>query len=585
MTDSYRDRALCDHLVLDTLEDGLLVVNGDRRVAWCNPTLVRTLAVRQEDVLGADVLSLFSRYLAPILQDEAAAVLIRQALENGADLPALLCRTRTPDGSQRWLSISGIPAHAEIGVGPKVIRIRDATGNVNAHYFRTALDRSPVVVFAQDRGLRYIWSYNQQLGPTDTSIIGMADPEAFLSDEAAHLTALKRRVLETGEIIRAEAVLTVAGEPHVRDLTLKPLRDAGGSIVGITGTAFDVTERDRAEEALRKRTYDLNQRMNELRCLYTIAHLVEVPGITLDRLLQAVADTLPSGWQYPDDTAARITVEGREYRRGDPGETPWKQKSPIVVRGACVGEVEVRYLRERPEADEGPFLREERMLLDAVAERLGRVIERMRAEAALLNSEEKFRGIAQRSFDLIVTSYLAGGLNYVSPAMERILGYHPEEMAGTDWEDYVLQSSLLVWEEGRRKVLRGEQVEGLRVEVRRKDGETAVLELNESPIVENGMIVGFQAVGRDISERILYERLREQAFDMTARNIAQFAVLADHVRHPLQVIMGIADLLEDDETAEKLREQVRRINRRVSQLDREWMESRKIREFLKRYEL
>jgi signal transduction histidine kinase len=97
--------------------------------------------------------------------------------------------------------------------------------------------------------------------------------------------------------------------------------------------------------------------------------------------------------------------------------------------------------------------------------------------------------------------------------------------------------------------------------------------------------VGFQAVGRDISERVLYERLREQALDLNARNIAQFAVLADHVRHPLQVIMGVADLLDDAETAEILSEQVKRINTRISELDREWVESRKIREFLKRYEL
>ena len=76
------------------------------------------------------------------------------------------------------------------------------------------------------------------------------------------------------------------------------------------------------------------------------------------------------------------------------------------------------------------------MLLDAVAERLGRVIERLRAEAALQKSEEKFRGIAQRSFDIIITSYLADGLNYASPAVERILGYCPEEMVGTDLEEH-----------------------------------------------------------------------------------------------------------------------------------------------------
>jgi PAS domain S-box-containing protein len=235
--------------------------------------------------------------------------------------------------------------------------------------------------------------------------------------------------------------------------------------------------------------------------------------------------------------------------------------------------------------DEGPFLPEEQMLLDSITNQLGQILEQLQVEAAFEESEEKFRGIAQRSFDLIVTSYLNGGLNYISPAMERILGYTPEEMVGTDWEDYILPTSLLVWKEGRRRVLRGEQVERLQIEVRRKNGETAILELNESPIVERKTIVGYQVIGRDISERVLHERLREQAFDMTERNIAQFAVLADHVRHPLQVIMGVADLLDDETIAEKLREQVRRVNMQISELDQEWIESRKIREFLKRYEL
>jgi PAS domain S-box-containing protein len=569
--------------VLDTFDDGLLMVSGDRQVLQYNPALARTLAIRHDEAVGMTLSSLFARYLLPVIEDEGVARLLRQAFEDGADLPPILCRVRAPDGTRRWLSISGVPAGKE--ADEMLIRIRDATADLHAHHFMTALDRSPVVVFAQDTDLRYVWSYNQQLGLTDASIIGMQDEEIFLPDEAAHLTALKRRVFLSGETLRTEATLTAGGESHVRDLTLKPLRDAEGRIVGVVGTALDVTERDQAEEELRVKTRELKKRVDELRCLYAITHLIEVSGITPEGFLQAVADILPSGWQYPDDTAVRIRVDDREYYRGEPGASSWKQESPIIVHGARVGEVEVRYVCEKPGAAEGPFLREERMLLDAVAKRLGRVIERVHAEVALQKSEEKFRGIAQRSFDLIVTSYLDGGLNYVSPAMERILGYSPDEMKGTEWENYILPSSLPVWERGRRRVLRGEQVEGLQVRVRRKDGEDAVLELNESPIFEKRTVVGFQAVGRDISERILYERLREQALDMTERNIAQFAVLADHVRHPLQVIMGVADLLDDGEAAEKLREQVRRIDTQISHLDQEWVESRAIREFLKRYEL
>ncbi|MFY9132082.1 MAG: PAS domain-containing protein [Candidatus Methanoculleus thermohydrogenotrophicum] len=583
MTTSDQNRAPCGLLALDALDDGLLVVGDDRRVAWCNPAFLRVLDIGEEIPRGMDISTLFNRYLLPALQDEASRQQILWTLETNTDLPSLLCRTCAPDGTRRWLSISTVSANTETGFW--VIRIRDATGDVDAYHFRSALDQSPVVVFAQDSDLRYIWSYNQQLGPADTPILGMTDQDIFPPDDAARLTGLKRRVMETGETVRAETTLTGEDRVHIRDLTLKPLQDASGSIVGITGTALDVTERGRVEEALRTRTYDLSQRMNELQCLYAVTHLVEVPGITLDALLQAVADALPSGWQYPDDTAVRIVVDGQEYLRGDPKETPWRQESPIIVHGTCAGMIEVRYLSGKPEADEGPFLREERMLLDAVAERLGRVIERLRAEAALQKSEEMFRGIAQRSFDIIITSYLTEEVNYASPAVERILGYRPEEVAEANLEDYILPSSLPAWDEGRRKVLRGEQVEGLQNEVRRKDDGTAILELNESPIIENGVIVGFQIIGREITGRVLYERLREQAFDMTARNIAQFAVLADHVRHPLQVVMGIADLLDDEETAEKLREQVRRINVRISELDREWVESRKIREFLKRYEL
>jgi len=571
--DSDLDRAPGGLPVPGALEDGLLVVDGDRKILWCNPALARMLGLPPGEVPGTDLLSLLEEHLLPAIEDEASARSIRQTLLDGADLPDLCCRTRSPAGTRRWLSIAG----SRIPGGQHLIRIRDAARDIDAHHFRTALKQSPVVVFAQDLDLRYIWSCNQQLGPTDESIIGARDEEIF-PDGGAHFTAIKRWILETGEGMRTSMTLNVDGDHHVRDLTLKPLRDAEGRIAGITGTAFDVTERDRAEKALQKR-------MSELQCLYAITHLVEVPGITPDGLLQAVADTLPSGWQYPDDAAVRIQIDDREYRRGEPKETPWRQASPIIVCGERRGEVEIWYTSEKPEAVEGPFLTEERMLLDAVAERLGRIIERLQIEAALRESEAKFRGIAQRSFDLIATSYLDGGLNYISPAMERILGYSPAEMKGTDWEDYILPVSLPVWEEGRQRMLQNRQVEGLQIEVRQKNGETAVLELNGSPIVEKGAIVGFQAVGRDISERVLYERLREQTLDLNARNIAQFAILADHVRHPLQVVLGLADLLDDEKTAEILREQVRRINARISELDREWVESRKIREFLKRYEL
>ena len=88
---------------------------------------------------------------------------------------------------------------------------------------------------------------------------------------------------------------------------------------------------------------------------------------------------------------------------------------------------------------------------------------------------------------------------------------------------------------------------------------------------------------QDITGRIETERLRQRAYEQINMNIEQFAILGDHVRHPLQVIMGMADLV-GGEKAEVIATQVKRINSIVRQLDQGWLESRKIREFLKRNE-
>lgn len=186
---------------------------------------------------------------------------------------------------------------------------------------------------------------------------------------------------------------------------------------------------------------------------------------------------------------------------------------------------------------------------------------------------------------MIYTCYTDRGVTYVSPAVTRILGYTPEEMIGVQCRDYVLDESWPAWQEARARIARGESVEGLLVKLRRKDETVITVEMNESPIIEDGVVVGTQTVGRDVSDRRRYEDLRLQAFYQIEQNIEQFAILADHIRLPLQVILGMADLIDDGEASERIRGQVARINGIVKQLDEGWVESREIREFLRRNEL
>ncbi len=137
--------------------------------------------------------------------------------------------------------------------------------------------------------------------------------------------------------------------------------------------------RGRTDEATAKIEHDLRERIKELRCLYGIAQLVERCGDSLGRLLQAIADLIPPSWQYPDVTCARISLDGKQYTTDGFRATRWKQFADIAVSGENTGRVEVYYLKMMPDSDEGPFLKEERALIDAIAERMGRIVERMQA--------------------------------------------------------------------------------------------------------------------------------------------------------------------------------------------------------------
>ena len=91
-------------------------------------------------------------------------------------------------------------------------------------------------------------------------------------------------------------------------------------------------------------------------------------------------ELIPPAWQYPEVTCARFRLNGQEFKTANWKEKPWKQYSEIVLDGHQVGFLEVCYLEEKPEIDEGPFLKEERNLLNDITERLEAIIDLFRTK-------------------------------------------------------------------------------------------------------------------------------------------------------------------------------------------------------------
>ena len=289
-----------------------------------------------------------------------------------------------------------------------------------------------------------------------------------------------------------------------------PIKGPDGEIIGAIETLEDITQRKRAEHAL-------NERVKELQCLYDITNIAQRPGITLDELYQEVANLLPSAWQYPEITCARIAIDGKEFKTENYRETEWKQSSDIKVHGKRVGVVEVSYLEERPDADEGPFQKEERLLIDVVAGRLGRTTERKGIEEALQESERSYRELFEAALDAIWVHDLKGNIIKANKATEKLTGLSSEELTKENIQGFLSKEGLRLAKEVLRKLMKGEVIaQPYEQQLVRKDGTEATLKITTSPIFSDGKLVAFQNIARDITkEKQMQENLRYYLQEIT----------------------------------------------------------------------
>ncbi len=166
--------------------------------------------------------------------------------------------------------------------------------------------------------------------------------------------------------------------------------------------------------------WELRERVKELTCLYGLSRITDREEMPLEKLLTQMVDLIPGGWQYPDATESRIVVDGRAHATAGFREGCQAQSAVIEAGGAPRGTVEVIYTREMPELDEGPFLREERHLLNAIAASVGRTLERRRASEEKRVLEDQLRH-ADR---LATIGQLAAGVAHeLNEPLGAILGF------------------------------------------------------------------------------------------------------------------------------------------------------------------
>jgi PAS domain S-box-containing protein len=197
---------------------------------------------------------------------------------------------------------------------------------------------------------------------------------------------------------------------------------------------LEVKARKKAEAALKKSMEQLAGRVNELNCLYQISRLAQMRNLPLETILQEIVDMIPSAMKTPAITGARIQTEGRDFKTRNFKESNRTFSQDITVLEKNKGTLIVYYPKEITRSEEIALLQEEKDLIAAVAERIGKIIERREAQTALIESETRFRQLVEHSLTGI-SIIQDGRIVYQNPEQERLLGRLPRSIIFEDIEN------------------------------------------------------------------------------------------------------------------------------------------------------
>ncbi len=269
--------------------------------------------------------------------------------------------------------------------------------------FENLLEKSLVGVYInQDKYFQYTNPKMSEIfGYTKEELLEMPSNKIFHPEDLPLANEMMRRRMD-GEIdaVRYEA------RGMKKDGTIIWLEIYGSSIIhkgkiAVIGNMLDVTERKLYERELKRINFENIERVKELNCLYQVSELAKNDELSNNEIISLVVDIIPPSYQYPDITRARISFENHVHESKNFVESPWSQKAEIKINKETIGFVEVFYTEKMAESYEGPFLQEERSLLDSLAVVLGDTVDRRKSASRVKEQAKTFQAIIENTKESI----------------------------------------------------------------------------------------------------------------------------------------------------------------------------------------
>lgn len=264
----------------------------------------------------------------------------------------------------------------------------------------------------------------------------------------------------------------------------------------------DITEHKRAEERNQKLIHAMGERVKELTALHKTARILQDEDKSIPELLDEIVRTLPHAWQYPEITACRIYLGELELKTSNFKPTKWKQIADFTVAGAP-GAIEVVYLEERSEADDGPFLAEERSLIDSLAEMISTALNHRIGQEELRESQRRFSDTLTNLEMIAVMTDTDGIITFCNDYLLRLTGWERAYVIGHNWYE------MFIPDEERETVrnLLESMPSYFENNILTRSGEHRLVRWTNTALRSiDGQLIGVAALGDDITERKEIER-------------------------------------------------------------------------------
>lgn len=416
-------------------------------------------------------------------------------------------------------------------------RVAPATGDEAwPEHHRLAIEQLPAILWSTDNRLRFNSLRGAglaRLGLRSDDVIGHRVTELFTTGDPDHaLISAHQRALG-GELV----IFDTEWRERYFHIWLQPLREPGGTIVGTSGLALDVTERRQAEVALHEResrlqlaldiadmaTWDWDLASGSIVRSNRMAALYGLPTHTLEGLLDAHFDRI-----HPGDRDKIERMDQLHLEQGVPYDLEYRVVWP---------DGSVHWLRERADSmrdEDGRPVRLLGVTMDVTAGK--------EAEASLRRSESRFRALVQNALDMITILGKDGTILYDSPANERVLGYAPDENLGINAFSLVHPDDRpSAWDRFTNGLAQPGASISAEFQFRHKDGSWRWLEAVGVNLLDDPAVRGIVVNSRGITERKAFEeRLTYLAFHDALTglpNRLQFEErLADALAKPYQQV-------------------------------------------------